>query len=613
MERFFSSLSNKDLKWQMTLAAVLAAAVFLGLEFWRYPFFLTDDNLASSLPTFMRANTAIWAGKSLFQNPFLFGGCDFAHSAERAHVLNPLPYLILPLLKGHYYLLLDVMAFFNILLAVLLNTLFLNRLCALGGAEVHPLRLCFLNLGSLFSIYLSSVGAGWEPWTAAAASLPWIALGLMAESKWKGAAIVATGECFLFIAGDFHTFFYINAILFVFVLVYAWRLKKSNSLVSWFFGCLAAGIFVGLMIWPALSGFKNSGRAGGVSIAEQAQVCSLPLPYLLCSLFWGPLARFMMIVRPIYFSLQAPYIYAIALSISSWLLIPVFVRRAVLWQDAVFCGIVGLLFGLKLHSPAFGLMVFWTTCVITELYRNHRHWHFSKIENAFLAVLICITLLISRPYAVAWIIHKIPIYSSLRWPFRELLEFHFFLAGFLALTTSKLRAKVFWPAAGCGLALWMATCLCHQAPSLSRMTLDRKLIVSGTAQRYWLEQKEKIGPNSRIAAVADPALLFNTPPSRVPFSLLGAYDYPSFFEIPSHYGYLMDGGIYESILKERNWPFPCHWAGILSPERGEQLLKSDPATTLVILQSLDPLVIRFKNTQSSWEVRPDPSTLPSSD
>jgi hypothetical protein len=51
-----------------------SALIFLGLEFWRPYFFLTDDNLDGGLPFFTEVGRHLLAERSPFYSDYLFGG-----------------------------------------------------------------------------------------------------------------------------------------------------------------------------------------------------------------------------------------------------------------------------------------------------------------------------------------------------------------------------------------------------------------------------------------------------------------------------------------------------------------------------------------------------------
>jgi hypothetical protein len=152
-----------------------------------------------------------------------------------------------------------------------------------------------------------------------------------------------------------------------------------------------------------------------------------------------------------------------------------------------------------------------------------------------------------------------------------------------------------------GLAIFLCSLLGAPPPSFAPPGPDRELLLSGRAAAYWEEVKPLLGAQDRILPVADAAtarLHFG----EVPFSLLGAYNYASLFEIPSWSGYNTTA----SGLNEFDGARPHHWSGLYAPSDVERLLNRHPQLKIVQLRRLRPLRIEMRDEKSSTTLRTMP-------
>jgi hypothetical protein len=151
-------------------------------------------------------------------------------------------------------------------------------------------------------------------------------------------------------------------------------------------------------------------------------------------------------------------------------------------------------------------------------------------------VAIFAALMVIRPLWVSGIMMHLPLLKSMRWPFREILQLQFFLHLFLVMrppggsvssSASSRRPAFsffffpsFFPA---------RAHLSSHAPR-PRTPFFRKIgPLLGRGQ-------VALGPDDLIVPVADPEMIRKNP-FDVPFSLLGAYNFPILFKVKSATGY----------------------------------------------------------------------------
>jgi hypothetical protein len=189
---------------------------------------------------------------------------------------------------------------------------------------------------------------------------------------------------------------------------------------------------------------------------------------------------------------------------------------------------------------------------------------------------------ISRPYFLAAIFQQVPIMRSLRWPFREILFFLFFVHLFMVLRPVTLPKFVAVGTAAGGGLVWVAALFVSPAPSLGSMPVDRHMIISGQADRFAAQIQKYRKPGVKWIAVCPvEGEIYR---DMVPWSLFGGFNYPALFDLPSLSGYTIEG-FHRDISGHSRF-----YAGNFQPVEARKLLKN-PNVGALELVSLSPLRI----------------------
>jgi hypothetical protein len=184
----------------------------------------------------------------------------------------------------------------------------------------------------------------------------------------------------------------------------------------------------------------------------------------------------------------------------------------------------------------------------------------------------------------------LPLLKSMRWPFREILQLQFFLHLFLVLRPpggSPVFRRVFTLA---GIFVFLFPLPFLPAPTFHPMSLDRELLFSGRSDRYWAAVKSQLGPDDVIVPVADPEMIRRNP-FDVPFSLLGAYNFPILFKVGSATGYSVTAPrdqLYVSVVPAVN-------IGLFSAGQEEAISRERPNVKFITLESVHPLRITLSS------------------
>ncbi len=216
-----------------------------------------------------------------------------------------------------------------------------------------------------------------------------------------------------------------------------------------------------------------------------------------------------------------------------------------------------------------------------------------KFDLAIGIMALVTVVFVVRPNWLGILLHQIPFFRSLRWPFREILQYLFFVHVWIALRCGACQSRGARLSAVAGTAIFAASLLLVAPWSFAPMRLDRELILSGQADGYWRRVKKSLGPQDQIIAVMDPKLTFANF-SEIPYSLIGAYNYPSLFRVRGASGYLAAGLAPTNV----GGAAPFHWGGIYSPDAGARLLARNPNLRALQLVSLHPMRIELRSAKS---------------
>ena len=540
------------------ISALWTLFILCLLQLWRPYFFLTDDNLTGWLPIQVHAARRLWSGRSPFINDYLFGGhYDLLHDTSALNLWNPFNLASSFLVKtGGYFALVDLFCSFNLLLCAVAFALLLCRLRQAPQAQAPDLsdnRIVFLTLSFTFSTYTLLVAPSWANFSANQAALPILGLGLLEPRRARGIPLIAFGLGHALLAGHLHPFLFTLLFFTVFVAGLSCTQRSWEPLLRWLCGGLAAALLAAPLLIPAVSGFAGTARSQPLTIRQMAGT-AVPLPVFVTSFFVG--------------------------SFSILTGVPYYVGN----------NHQGHAFGIASCAASF---VFWHGL---KARRKPSGWEWVLLLLTLLAILFVV-----RPAWLSLALSRLPLFSSLRWPFREILLFQFFIHLWMASRPVTLSPRACRLTAVVGVMAFLMSILPFGPPTLSSMKLDQQLVLSGQAQDYWDRVKASLGPADRVVGAAPVELLTHNLLT-FPFVLLGGFNYPALYEVPSISGYWITGFKGNPALGER----PHHRSGIFSPEAAERLKAKDPHLKVLTLVSLRPMKIELSDAHDRTPVELPP-------
>lgn len=522
---------------------------FVALQLWRPCFFLTDDNLDGTLPIMVAAMRRLWRGQSPFFEPNLFGGYNLLRDPADLGLWNPVTLLVSPLaLTRWYVVIVDLLCGFHLVLAavgmVRLGMLFRER----DGLEISDRRLAFFGFSYAFSIYALSLGASWCFFLANVAVLPWVVLGLWHPNRRSGIALVTGGTLYGLLAGHTHPWVWTAIFGSGLALGACWERRSRWPLVCWCGGFALALVVAAPFLIPALSGFGGSGRSAG----QNVEMMLFRVPWGVALLSW-PLGSLSAVCGQVYYTLTLAAAHSYALACCA--------AGGCLWHG------VGRQKLTRLQA----------LCLV----------------GAFVAF-----VMILRPAPMAALFAQLPLLRSLRWPFREILFFIFFLHWFMILRPVTLPRPLALASAAFGGIIWLGSLLLPGPPSFAPMPVDRALVLSSAPEAYWEHVKAMAGRDTRFV-VAMPKDMPRRQLNEIPWSLLGAFNYPALYEAPSLSGYTIPGFQQDRFGNQKR-----HHSGVFTVEEGRRL-EREPGTGVIWLDSLRPVRVSLRQVNIS-KARPLP-------
>ena len=538
--------------------------ILLLLQLWRPYYFLTDDNLTGWLPVAMDIGRHLREGETPFVNSYIFEGkYQLLRDPNNLFYWNPITLLSSYFLKSRASLALaDISASVHLLVCAGAFTLLLNRLRDVRNLVLSDRRIVFLSLSFTFCGYALVVGPSWLTFLANQAALPILMLGLLHSRPISGALLVAFGFLYALLCGHLSPFLF--TILFLGILVVAWGFvdKSPAKLIRFALGLALALIVASPLLLPAIQGFSESTRNAPLTLGQTSQY-AVPMPVLIASFFAG------------YFGVLA----SVAAGLYQIELLGAFAG----------CAASGLaLQSLRFRRPKRGE-------------ESAPQSSIPAFDACLAGVMILLIIFIMRPVWLAQILAALPLFRSLRWPFREVLLFVFFAHLWMAVRPVVAGRRTVVATSAIGALVFVAS-LAVSPWSFNPMTIDRDLLLSGQADAYWARIQKTLGPNDQIIAVIDPKMA-REHQMEIPYSLLGAYNYPALFQVRSPSGYTA-AGLSASFGGENA---PYHWGGIFSPDASARLLRQYPNLRAMHLVSLQPLRIEIRDAKSRRAVELPPS------
>jgi hypothetical protein len=526
------------LLWKGLLASAL---IFAALEWWRPYFFLTDDNLDGGFPIFAEIGRHLLGGRSPFICDHLFGGGYNMLRDPSFFAWHPL-YLVVSLLAGtpFYCAITDVDAFGLLMLATAGFVTLAHYLRREMALKMSDGWILFYALSFTYTMIALTTGASWLSFLGNQSALPWLVLGILQKTWRRGVGLVALFSLHQVLGGHLAPTVSNSIFLSFFALGMSISRRSWLPLANWLIGYAVALVVILPLLVPMLEGFSASMRSQGVTLVDM-QDNNIPAQDFLTSIFAG---MALWLGHP----QNHPYVtYTLALGSSAavWCLLPAMVSRAK-WRGLEVVTLLMMIFGV---------------------------------------VLIC------RPIWITEIMMRLPLFRSMRWPFREFVQFQFFLHLFLlvrppGLTEPLRRFSALFGT--CIMAIPMA--LYTLPPTFNPMNWDRELIMTGGFDRYWDQVRPLLKPTDRIAVLI-PMNLYQDDRFEEPYSLLGTYNYAALAGVVNAWGYS------PTVPRDQTYTrtYAVYPFGAYLPSQKESLMAERPELKFITLESLHPLKITLSS------------------
>lgn len=525
------------------LATTLFLALLgaLALQLWRPLYHLTDDNLSGWWPITMQFYQRLWAGMWPFVNDSQFsGGYDLLKDATSFSVVSPYIALCSVLVNTRFATWIpDLVSTLNLITiagAFCWSALALRDSLAL---KITNGWIILLSLSFAFTPFNLEVGASWIGFLNAQASAAVLVAALFLPSTGKAIPLIAGALLYALFGGHMHPTLYLGLFAGIFTLLVAWALGSWQPILRYAAGGALALLLALPMLAPTLGGFSSGSRSVAMSVAQASSLNIPPLP-LLASFLLGPVSVSLVEPVPLHPS-----------------------------SDPLFhCALVFALINL----PLVVLLV------------RHRQW--SRLEGSICAVIALLGLFIVRPDWLGQTLAHVPLYRSLRWPFREVGLLQFFTHFLLLLLLGPATWKWARPSAIVGAAMFGLVFL-NAPPTFQPFALDRKLILSGETHRFWEQVKNDYGRPLKIVVSGNPDDFYSSRNPAVPFSILGSYNYASIDGLVNVSGYTPT----PPASAHLDHVSPFFFSGIFGHREAIYLQQRDPTLLRVSLLRIDPAIV----------------------
>jgi hypothetical protein len=518
-----------------------SALIFALLEFWRPYFFLTDDNLDGSFPFFTEVGWHLLSGQSPFTSDHLFGGHYNCLRDPSCFAWHPL-FLATSLLAGtpFHNAIIDVDAFVFYMLTTAGFVTLAHYLRAEMSLTVSDGWIRFYALSFTYTMIALTTGASWITFLGSYSALPWLALGILQKNLRWGIGIVLIFCLHQLLGGHLAPTVSNSIFLSLFALGISISRRSWLPLGNWFLGYALALLVLLPLLIPMLEGFANSARSQGVTLQDM-QANNVPFIDFPNSVFAG---MALWLAHP-HMHPYTTYTFALGSSAAAWCLLPAAFSKA-RWRGLEIVTALLLLFG---------------------------------------AILIC------RPVWVSEVMMHLPLLRSMRWPFREFVQFQFFLHLFLLVRPPGLRVPLRHYLAVFGSCLLVIPMLLFPLPpTFNSMTWDRELILTGGYRTYWDHVRPLLQPTDRIAVLI-PLNLYTDNRFEEPYSLLGTYDYAVLAGVVNAWGY--SPTVPRDQVYTRTYAF--YPFGAYVPSQKAALMAERPDLKFITLESLNPLKITLSS------------------
>jgi len=519
----------------------IAILIFACLEIWRPCCFLTDDNLTGAYPVFTEIGHHFLSGRSPFLSDYLFGGNYDLLRDPSFFCWHPV-YLLASLLAGtsFRFAIIDVDAMAMILLATAGFVTLAHYLRRELSLKISDGWVMFYCLSFSYSAIVLTTGASWFNFLGSQSALPWLALGILQKTWRRGIGLVALFSVHEILAG--HPSPNVSTTLFftIFALGVSISRRSFQPLSSWLIGTGLAVIILSPLLLPAWEGFLTSTRSLGLGIQE-AQSNRIPFNVFSPSFFCGMTLWIFRHSPPGHVT----YLLELAPCAAAWSLIPALANRA-RWRG---------------------------------------------LDMTVLGMMILGMFLVCRPNWLGYLMVHVPMLKSMRWPFRELLQFQFFFHLFLVLRSPESSTAFRRGVAVFGASLFVLPMLWNGLPPTLNATIwNRELLFSGQFDDYWKQVRPLLKPTDRVAVLMSMPVYLNNDFER-PHVLLSSHNLAILARVVSASGYSPTAPRDQLYLKTK----PAFPNGAFEISQKETLLQERPDLKFITLESLSPLKITLSS------------------
>jgi hypothetical protein len=519
----------------------IAALIFICLEIWRPCFFLTDDNLTGGYPFFVEMGNHLLSGKSPFISDYLFGGHYNLLRDLTFFSWHPV-YMAVSLLAGtpFHFLMIEIDAFVMIMLGAagfVSLADYLRREMSLKSSDGW---LTFYCQSFSYSMIVIATGASWLTFLGNQSAMPWLALGILQKTWYRGIGLVALFSLHEILGGHPSPTVATTLFFTLFAVGVSISQRSVRPLFLWTIGSGAALLVLFPLLFPVLNGFLATARSQGVDIwdMQSNRISFLLFP---TSLFFG---MALWIIHPPDHP-HVTYMLALGSCAAAWCVVPAFTSRAP-WRGLQIVSLIMMIFGV---------------------------------------------FIVCRPSWMAQVMVHLPLLKSMRWPFRELLQFQFFFHLFLLVRSSESTKKFQRRLAFFSMGLFVVPMLLNlRPPTLNAMPRSRELLFSGDLDRYWDRVRPLLKPTDRVAVLIPYELYVNNDIER-PNGLLASNNFSILARVANVSGYSHTAPEDQLYVKTK----PLFPNGAYDITQKADLLNERPDLKFITLESLMPLKITLSS------------------
>ena len=313
------------------------------------------------------------------------------------------------------------------------------------------------------STFILTCGASWENFVVNQAVVPWLALGLWQTSRRQSLGLLVLFSLHQALGGQSAGTITNGLVLTLFAVLICCYRRSFQPLLNWVVANAITLIMILPILLPALDGFLHSLRSAGLSV-EMLQRFAMPAPLFPISFLFGNFFE----------------------------------------MAAYFAGIHNAAMFVFPRMPT--LLACAAALVRFPALLGRSRW--TLLEKGCLGFLCLLAILIVRPLWITEGMSHVPFLKSMRWPFREILQFQFFFHLLLVLRPRGGSAVFLKRLSFVSLVLFALPLFFTRPLSLNPLALDRQAIFSSQGDRFWAQVKTLLRPGDQIATVIDPDLFF---------------------------------------------------------------------------------------------------------